>query len=135
MGEASKLKLNKWEAGDWLKSVSDAADEVELTGVLFEHADGQFAYLMTESGGPSVRFELRQDAIRAFSTTERTTAFLGKEYDLVKIRVPLDAVVSRISLHDVASLIEPADSDRSVKTLSGESFRLKNTVLANVVMR
>ncbi|TAT70036.1 hypothetical protein [Rhizobium ruizarguesonis] len=133
--EASKVKLNKWDSGDWLKSVSASADDVELTGVLFEHSDVKLVYLMTEAGGPSVRFELRQDSIKDVSPIGASTAFLGKEFDLVRVRIPLDTVVARISLHTVSGLVENADSDRAVKTLSGETFRLKNTVLASVVMR
>ncbi|MDW9766444.1 hypothetical protein [Sinorhizobium meliloti] len=134
MGKASYSE-HEWDNDDWRRGISGSTGTVVLDGVLFKHPDKAMFYLMTESAGPSVRFEVSRSDVKEISATSEILDFLGKTFDVVKIRLGLDTVVTRTSIHTVSGLVEHTGSDYSVKTLSGDTFQVKNTVLASVIMR
>lgn len=133
MAELSKKHVNQVDVTSWHKQVEGSKGSIVLDGALFAHTDPARVYLMTESSGPSVRFELNRSDILDVTELSESVVFANRPFQGVRIVLRLDTMVTRMSIHLVSGLVEYPDA--TIKGLSGETMKIKNTVLAAVIMR
>jgi hypothetical protein len=125
--------INEWDMNSWHTRVETSKGAALISGALFAHTDPSKVYLMTESAGPSVRFELNRADIEEASELGESVKFADRSFSGVQIELKLNAIVTRVSVHLATGLVEYPD--HSISALSGETMKIKNTVLANVLMR
>lgn len=134
MAQLSEQDINQLDMSAWLKRSEGLKGSVVVEGALFKHTDGGRVYFMSEASGSGVRFELNRSDILDVSETPRVISILGEKFKAVRIMLNLDAMVVRHSVHLAAALIE-YDDHRSITNIAGDKMAIKNTVVANVVMR
>ena len=125
--------LNQWDQRSWSKDLGSSRHILSIDGALFEHHDPALVYFMTEAGGPGVRFEFQRSDIVDVADNPQPLALFGKNFKSVRIGLKVDAFVTRISLHVAAGLIEPPDA--TITNIAGATMKIKNTVMATVLMR
>jgi hypothetical protein len=133
MALLSDAHINQWDNADWLKRTDASKGTVILEGALFAHADKSRVYFMSDASGPSVRFELQRSDILDVVDSAHPILIQTKSYKGVRMVLKLDAIVTRVSLHLASGLVEYPD--HAISTVSGETMRIKNTVVAAVTMR
>ena len=133
MAQLSDKHINQWDLPSWVKKSEGLKGSVELDGVLFAHSDSSRVYFMSEASGPGVRFDLlRSDIVDAVDNGKHV-AFGEQAFNGVHIVLKLGAVVTRTSIHLASGLVEY--TDHKVINIAGDTMKIKNTVLASVVMR
>ena len=125
--------VNQWDFASWVKKSEDLRGAVELEGALFAHSDTGRVYFMSEASGSAVRFDLSKSDIVDATENGKSVSFGAQTFNGVRITLKLDALVNRVSIHQVSGLVET--TDRSIMNVAGDAMRIKNTVLASVVMR
>ena len=133
MAQLSEQNLNQLDMPVWLKKSEGLKGSVVIEGALFKHPDAGKVYFMSEASGSGVRFELNRSDVSDVSDSAQSIAILGDKFKAVRILLNLDAMVVRHSVHVAAGLVEY--SDHSITNIAGDKMAIKNTVVANVVMR
>ena len=133
MAALDQKHLNQWDQRSWSKDLGSARHTVSIDGALFEHQDPALVYFMTEAGGPGVRFELHRSDIADVVENSQPVVLHGKSFKSVRIGLKVDALVTRISLHIAAGLIEGPDA--TITNIAGGTMKIKNTMMATVLMR
>jgi len=133
MAQVSDKHINQWDFPSWVKKSEGLKGTIELDGALFAHSDSSRVYFMSEASGSGVRFDLHRSDIVDASDNGNRVAFGDQTFSGAHIVLKLDAVVTRTSIHLASGLVEY--TDHKITNIAGDTMRIKNTVLASVVMR
>lgn len=126
--------VNQLSIKEWISATKASRETVSLTCALFEHSDTDRVFLMTESAGEAVRFDVSRTDISDISEAKTELKFFGQSFRAANLKIRLDAVVVRVSIHEARELLESMNNTE-IKNFAGATMQVRNTILANAVMR
>jgi hypothetical protein len=143
--------LNDADVSAWRSTVKTLLGCAAINCVLYRHADPARIYLATEASATyGVRFEVDQADIVSVAVLPHPLTILGQSLKAVRALIKLDAVVTRIGVHTLSSLLEPASlktanvitfanlgtaDHTSAEASADDVLKLKSTMLAPAQMR
>jgi hypothetical protein len=119
MSKIPKDALNNAGADAISSAVKTMLGSAAIEGVLYPHADPARVNLATEaSANFGVHFEVYQADIESVAVLPHPLTILGQSFKAVRVLIKLDAIVTRIGVHTLSSLLELT----SLKTANATTF-------------